>query len=484
VRHRARALAPVLLVLALAASASAGRPVPGPSEADRVALATAEVSGWTCLLPHRPHPTRQVVRGPAGPAPLRVRYDAPGPSTDALPPSSPAPSTPAPAPVSPAPAAGAAPAGPAGQPGRPGYVRPVAGFGTGQGQNPRATLTGTLSSNTDTDAFALPLHAGDVLGVTVQGAGLLELYDPRRTLVEGSGYDRSVSYPVSSPLPGGGTATVDHVAAVTGTHVLTLGAGSGPYTATVLVLRANAAPQRFFLDYRGARVDTSQFGTGVTGAQPRTLDALATFLPRWGLSAADEPALTAQITRAFTTDLRSTGSPVTVTDSTTDPGGATVPSTSRLVIGGTVPESGIDTVGISDSVDPGNVARSETALVLLGELSDPATDPHSLNHYIQPGSNRIQFVGDAIGNIAAHEAGHLLGSWHTDPTDAVHNVMDSGDLAGAFGYGPDGVGGTADDTHPLFGKDTFAPDEGYFGQEDTRVRTVVGLSGQAPATAG
>ena len=97
------------------------------------------------------------------------------------------------------------------------------------------------------------------------------------------------------------------------------------------------------------------------------------------------------------------------------------------------------------------------------------------------GSDGVRLVGNAIGDIASHEAGHFLGSWHTDPDNGTHDVMDSGDLPGAYGYGPDGTGGTADDTTPRFGQDVFNPSEGYTGLEDTRARTAIGLGGGAPS---
>ena len=45
-----------------------------------------------------------------------------------------------------------------------------------------------------------------------------------------------------------------------------------------------------------------------------------------------------------------------------------------------------------------------------------------------------------------------------------------------FGVGPDGVGGTADDTDVDFGDDVLNPNEGFTGTEDTLTRTAFGLS--------
>jgi hypothetical protein len=444
---------PPIAVLALVIMQFAG-PVPGGVDPVALSAATA-AAGWNCVLPHRVRPRSRAVRGPVG---LRVTAEAPPPGA---PP-------------------GAASAGAA--PGGVGFVQPIAGLGTGAGQDPRAQITGSLTGASDTDSFAVPLRAGDVLGVSVQGgANHLELRDPGNVLREGSSSDRSVSYPTSSPLPGGGNATLDHVAAVTGTHVLTISGGTGQYQATVAIFHQNSAPQRIYLEFRGASVDTTIFGVDSGGTQPRTMTPLAAFLPQWGLSSADEPALIQAITQTVSANLGATGGPVRVDNSSTNPDEFGQPNVSRLVIGGTQQEAGIDTVGISQSVDPGNFAREETALVLLDTLAAPSSNPASLNHFIGAGSDRVRFVGHAIGDIASHEAGHFLGSWHTDPDNGTHDIMDSGDLAGAYGYGPDGIGGTADDTTPRFGQDVFNPSEGYTGLEDTRARTATGLGGAAAA---
>ena len=45
-----------------------------------------------------------------------------------------------------------------------------------------------------------------------------------------------------------------------------------------------------------------------------------------------------------------------------------------------------------------------------------------------------------------------------------------------FGVGRDRVGGTADDPDVDFRSDTFEPDEGFTGVEDTRARSVFGMS--------
>jgi hypothetical protein len=155
------------------------------------------------------------------------------------------------------------------------------------------------------------------------------------------------------------------------------------------------------------------------------------------------------------------------------------PNVSQLIVGGTIAESGIPTIGIAESIDPGNFGHEESALILLDVLSDPAAGfgSPSLNTYITPASDRIAFIGQAIGNIVSHEAGHYLGNWHVDQFNAQPNIMDQGgNFPVLYGVGPDGVGGTADDVDVDFGEDTFNPNEGFTGIEDTLVRTAFGLS--------
>jgi hypothetical protein len=41
-------------------------------------------------------------------------------------------------------------------------------------------------------------------------------------------------------------------------------------------------------------------------------------------------------------------------------------------------------------------------------------------------SNRVAWVGEVLGNITAHEAGHILGNWHVDQFDQKANLMDQG----------------------------------------------------------
>ena len=101
-----------------------------------------------------------------------------------------------------------------------------------------------------------------------------------------------------------------------------------------------------------------------------------------------------------------------------------------------------------------------------------------MNSYLTARSDRIAFIGHALGNVVSHEAGHLLGSFHTDQSDAMANLMDQGggNPSAMYGVGPDGIGGTSDDVDVDFGKDAYSLSEGLAGTQDTLAVTAFGFS--------
>ena len=54
---------------------------------------------------------------------------------------------------------------------------------------------------------------------------------------------------------------------------------------------------------------------------------------------------------------------------------------SRVIVGGTIAQSGISTIGIAQYIDPGNYGHEDSAVVLLDVLSDPSGSA-SLNTYL------------------------------------------------------------------------------------------------------
>ncbi len=325
----------------------------------------------------------------------------------------------------------------------------------------------------DRDFFAVDLRAGDVLGASVTGSPRkVVVHDTGGRLVMGSRQDFSVIYPPESPLPGGGNAGADFVAPRDGRYHVGVEDGTGRYELTVKAFRPgseNAGQQTVFVDFDGAVVDTTPFG----GDGNRQLSPFANFLRNWQLSEQDEDAVVSALLDTFRENMRLHGHfGVRLLNSRdhADPWGQE--NVSRIVVGGTIAESGVATVAIAQTIDPGNFGQEETAMLHLDRLSAPAGASVSLNTYITPQSDKTLFIGRALGNIAAHELGHLSGSWHQHQFNAHDTLMDQGGNPKAmFAVGADGIGGTADDTDMDFGEDEFVPNEGFTGVEDAANRT-------------
>ena len=134
---------------------------------------------------------------------------------------------------------------------------------------------------------------------------------------------------------------------------------------------------------------------------------------------------------------------------------------------------------IAESFDVGNLATEETALVFAHDL--PAIDevipidPSASIEVLE------DLIGTSMGALAAHEAGHFLGSYHSQ-SSSIADVMDSGDFAASLGVGPDGVFGPTpagtDDVDVNFGANTTARQELELvqGTASSLIRVAYGLS--------
>jgi hypothetical protein len=345
------------------------------------------------------------------------------------------------------------------------------------------TITTTVARE-DVDVYAFRLRKGDVLGASVTGsAAWLTVLDPTGRNVHGSNQDASFIYSANTPLPGGGNAVTDHVAETANPtwHYLAVRSGEGPYRVSLQAYRpglegANKPTQTLLLDFDGAQINTFIFG----GSGVRTLSPFRAFLTDLGVTAAQERNLIRRITAVveenIKRDLAASGLAgqfdIKVVNSLDKPNAFPGNNVSRVIIGGTREESGINTIGIAQSIDVGNFDANESALVLMDILAGPAgSSAAAINTYLTPASDRLRFIATAIGNVTAHEAGHFFGDFHVDQFNAQANIMDQGGNAAVmFGVGPDGVGGTADDVDVDFGEDVFNPNEGFTGIEDTRDR--------------
>ncbi|MCC7336922.1 MAG: tandem-95 repeat protein [Pirellulaceae bacterium] len=392
-------------------------------------------------------------------------------------------------------------------------------LGTGPGQSDGVTVVGSLplpsaapGLGLDEDYYAFDLRIGDILDARVDGTLNavfdLSIQNANRQEVLGSSISMSSVgvYPASSPLSLTGTPNADlaFVVPQTGRYYARVSDGDSAYSLTMRVRRpvleseAVGTKQKIFLDFDGAFVRREVFGAGTPGTA--RLSPLSSFLTGWGLSAADENRIIDRVVAEFTQqfnsnssisvlgfngDYNATAAPgqfgVEILNSRDNPDVFGQPNVTRLIIGGTVGEFGFSTIGLAQSIDVGNFATSETAVILLDGIQSDFVDfvPRAANKSAE------DVIVKAIANVAVHELGHLTGAWHTNNANALKQIMDSGGTlaanSGLLGAGADGIFGTADDVVPGFGTDAYALGAGVFGMQNSAVLMAYGL---ATGTAG
>jgi hypothetical protein len=383
------------------------------------------------------------------------------------------------------------------------YLRPFPSnpfdSSSGLGFASEGTYDVTLGINVvDEDYYSFDLEPGDVIAANLLGTfgTRVTLFDPSAVQRIGSGQE--VSFQQPGPFPGGGIASFAYVVETAGTHAVHVSNVPGAYTIELRVFRPlleqqlAGTAQTLFVDFDGATFDR-----GIFNAPPGsvTLSPLSAFLASWGLTPADENAvidgILDVIEENLSSDMRVFGANGDY-DASNVPGEFDVvllnsrdhadpfgdPNVSRLIVGGTIPELGISTIGIAESIDPGNFATSETAVILLDLLSAPSFDPNSLNQFAVAGSaTKVDLVARGVGNVASHEAGHFFANWHTAQFNALPSIMDQGgNLPGMVGVGTDLTLGTGDDVDVDLETDTYVPNEGFTGVEDTLNAVAFGLS--------
>lgn len=346
-----------------------------------------------------------------------------------------------------------------------------------------------IGKNTGLDIFSVELEAGDVIGVSSNIVAELSIVGPDFKDRFGSSLAWNDLYPAGSPLPTSATGSeVSDVARESGTHyirVRSVDEFPTPYQLEAEVFRPgteDTPPQRIFVDFDGATLDANGlFGSGPAFGNA-TLSPLSTFLAAWGLSGADQDELISEILATIEENLADLaalhpGLSYELLSSRDDPDPFGEPGVSRVVVGGTQAQLGRTTIGVSSAIDPGNFGLEDTAVVLLDRLSGPASEASSLNRFtLWPGRTKVELVGLGVGNIASHEIGHFLGSWHTEVQNSIYTLVDSGgDLARMIGSSDDTFG-DGDDRDVDFGEDVYTPGSGIRGVEDQEGRTAFALT--------
>jgi methionine-rich copper-binding protein CopC len=370
-------------------------------------------------------------------------------------------------------------------------------LGFNAGEDVAVDVTGSVSFS-DVDYFKFTLNSGDVFGANISGGTLrLSLRDANGVELIGSSQDASSIYPDASPLPGGGSASLARVIDAPGEYFLRVSGSAANYDLNLRVFRPGlesqpvGSRQRLFLDFDGASVQRAAFGIGIGVA---TLSPLSEFLASWGLTALDEnaviDAIIAVVQESLSADIRALGGngdfaasgmggdfDIEILNSRdhADPFGE--PHVSRVVVGGTVAEFGLSTIGRAQSIDIGNFETAESAVVLLDLLSGPASDSRSLNHYtLDPTASIVDLIGVGVGNIAAHEAAHLFGNFHTSRLNTTPRLTDEGGNLNIYVGLVGGVWGDGNEIDVDFGVDDYSVTEGFTGFENSMATIAYGLA--------
>ena len=385
------------------------------------------------------------------------------------------------------------------------------------------TVYGELVDASDTDVFLLELTAGDVLGGALCAAPssamdpVIELYSPNGVLLYRNDNDNgaNILLPPESPLPRVDPDTpsdsfLNYVIPEDGMYIVRVDHSDnddddiGEYEMTLTVSRPGiedtpvGTQQILFIDFDGETIPEETFGTEYT------FTALSYALTGWGLTAADEDDVIDAIIATIEENYSELGLTGNNGDYNTDAiaGNYSIlilnsrdhvdefgnnPMVSRVVVG-LSDQYSPGAAGLAQYIDPGNFSTDDTAWVDLTDLAGlGTTSVFDLNQIpLQPGVSIVDLIGVAVGNIITHEAGHFLGSWHTNPFNSIYNLMDSGagGLPNIIGIGPDYLFGSADDTDVDFVVDEYYRSEGvgasgsYLAYEDcTNVTAFAGATG-------
>lgn len=361
----------------------------------------------------------------------------------------------------------------------------------------------------DADFYLVDLEPGDVISAAFEPFGVVEIYNPDGSLAIGSGNSASFIYPATSPLRHLGSLGADHVARTSGTYAIGISQSGGSYEGEFRVARTGRQAgtsddvQIIYLDFDGGSFSPSLFDPFAPSDEVG-LSPMIDFFPGWGLDPSDQDAVIdavmTEVEKELGDHLRDQGI-YGDRDLSGIPGELDIEirnsrdhqdiwgqkNVSRVIIGGSIEESGIPTIGIAQSIDPGNLDAEETALVLLDVLSGAPEEfgDSTLNSYSwDVSTSKAEMVGAGVGVIVAHEVGHFVGNWHTETGNEIFNIMDAGgDLAGTFGVGPDRIFGTEDDIDVHFVADVFSVQEGFSGMADSESRTGFAfLTGPLPDT--
>ena len=268
----------------------------------------------------------------------------------------------------------------------------------------RAELSGSVSPADDVDVYDLgAVEAGDRIVVSVRAASgstldaLAALFDADIELIN---YNDDEDYPA-----GDYDSLIDHIVRHDSTHCYLAVTSSGfapskgTYTVEIQAVRGGTVPdtegQTVLLDFDGATVSIPGDRTYRIGAfEPSRVDAR--------LAGRED-----EVKETIQNVLEDRYSPYDVEFTTTDDPLPVGVEYSSLVFGG----ASSTVFGLAEAIDHYNDDLTDEAII----FTDGWANPFSL-------TPTVDSLLTSIGNVAAHELGHLLGLEHTAD---ITGLMDS-----------------------------------------------------------
>jgi hypothetical protein len=372
-------------------------------------------------------------------------------------------------------------------------------------------IRGKINALGDHDWYRIELKKGDVVGAIVAGAPDLDsnvrLVDSAGRLVVGNDDDTLPAtglIPDESPLPVGHGSSLDagiyYVINKPGAYYLDVSATEdvsvGTYDIDLVVVRPGmeSAPrgtrQTIFLDFNGSTLDMADYLQPEFGVV--TFAPLANSLPRWGISPSRANAIIDGIVSRFNAKLGKVGRDGSNGDfdfrirnsrDHADPGDS--PYVSRIRIGGITDPAVSDQLngGQAQFIDVGNFKQDDEAFFNVDFMDDVFDAVDSGDFVIHPSRTRTDLAVTAVGDVAVHELGHILGCFHTEqPPEVVGGTADLMDPDLRSSLGPDFVFGSADDVNLQFISERYLveSEERFEGVNDTLNTVAFALStGQA-----
>ncbi|MEZ6154137.1 MAG: hypothetical protein R3C09_28910, partial [Pirellulaceae bacterium] len=207
----------------------------------------------------------------------------------------------------------------------PSTAQTVSGVGTLAGQNSQVTISGTVSTFTDTDWFRVHLRAGDIVSVrALAAANELALFNSDGIELQGHNQtnmargDHTLFWPTASPLLRGGNANLAYVITEEGDYFLYVSAADNVTTTggsayqveidlhrPVLESQPVGSRQIVYLDFNGALIQRAIFDDTAIGTA--RLSPLVDFLPYWGLDSQNEDQVIDAIIETFEEKFREVG---------------------------------------------------------------------------------------------------------------------------------------------------------------------------------